>query len=136
MKLGGENLYTINAAFGCLYCMGAIDAQGGPIPANIEALFPVWNDVSTWNLAALSPIVRRYTFGTGDFQQSAARVQHGGVGAGRLADHLAADAEPRPAVRRRDERVGERGHPAADDHRAASERHQQLPAARSALRTR
>ena len=25
-------------------------------PTNIESLFPVWNDVSTWNLAALSPI--------------------------------------------------------------------------------
>ena len=50
MKLGGEYLYAINAAFGCLYCMGAIDAQGGPVPANIEQLFPVWNDVSTWNL--------------------------------------------------------------------------------------
>jgi len=47
VKLGGEYMYAINAAFGCLYCMGAIDAQNGPIPANIEALFPVWNDVST-----------------------------------------------------------------------------------------
>ena len=70
MKLGGEYLYAINAAFGCLYCMGAIDAQGGPIPANIEQLFPVWNDVSTWNLDALAPIVRRYTFGTGQFANS------------------------------------------------------------------
>jgi len=70
VKLGGEYMYAINAAFGCLYCMGAIDAQGGPIPGNIEALFPVWNDVSTWNLAALSPIVRRYTFGTGQFRNS------------------------------------------------------------------
>ncbi len=70
VKLGGEYLYAINAGFGCLYCMGAIDAQGGPIPANIEALFPVWNDVSTWNLAALSPITRRYTFGTGQFRNS------------------------------------------------------------------
>ncbi len=70
MKLGGEYLYAINAAFGCLYCMGRIDAQGGPIPANIEELFPVWDDVSTWNLAALSPIVRRYTFGTGQFANS------------------------------------------------------------------
>ena len=44
--------------------------QGRTIPANIEALFPVWNDVSTWNLAALSPIVRRYQYGTGQFQNS------------------------------------------------------------------
>jgi hypothetical protein len=70
VKLGGEYLYAINAGFGCLYCMGAIDAQGGPIPANIEQLFPVWNDVSTWNLNALAPIVRRYQFGTGKFRNA------------------------------------------------------------------
>jgi carboxypeptidase family protein/TonB-dependent receptor-like protein len=70
VKLGGEYLYAINAGFGCLYCMGAIDAQGGPVPANIEDLFPVWNDVSTWNLAAISSITRRYTFGTGQFRNS------------------------------------------------------------------
>jgi carboxypeptidase family protein/TonB-dependent receptor-like protein len=70
VKLGGEYLYAINAGFGCLYCMGRIDAQGGPVPANIEALLPVWNDVSTWNLAALSSITRRYTFGAGQFRNS------------------------------------------------------------------
>jgi hypothetical protein len=37
------------------------DARGGPVPANIESLFPVWNDPSTWNIAALSPIGVRYT---------------------------------------------------------------------------
>ena len=46
---------------------GEIDARGGPTPANIEALFPVWNNVDTWNLAAISPITRTYTIGTGDF---------------------------------------------------------------------
>jgi hypothetical protein len=70
MKLGAEDLYAINAAFSCRYCMGSIDAQGGPIPANLENLFPVWNDVSTWNLAALSPITRRYNFGNGNFRNA------------------------------------------------------------------
>ena len=70
MKVGGEYLYAINAAFGCLYCMGRIDALGGPLPANIEDIFPVWNDVSTWNLVALAPVTRRYTFGTGQFANS------------------------------------------------------------------
>src|SRR4030095_5320070 len=65
LQLGGETRYAIKAAFGCIYCMGRIDAQGGPIPANIEDLFPVWNDVSTWNLAALSPITRSYTRSVG-----------------------------------------------------------------------
>src|SRR5436309_3569811 len=55
VKLGGESLYAINAAFSCLYCMGRIDAQGGPLPSNIEDLIPRWNDVLQGKLAALSP---------------------------------------------------------------------------------
>jgi hypothetical protein len=78
MKLGGETVYAINAGFGCLYCMGRIDAQGGPIPANIEDLFPVWNDVSTWNLAALAPITRRYTFGNGQFRNALPEYNYAG----------------------------------------------------------
>lgn len=39
---------------------GVYDARGGPVPANIESLFPVWNDPSTWNINALSPIAVRY----------------------------------------------------------------------------
>jgi hypothetical protein len=78
MKLGGEALSAINAAFSCLYCMGRIDAQNGPIPANIEQLIPVWNDVSTWNLAALSPITRRYTFGNGQFGNALPEYNYAG----------------------------------------------------------
>ena len=39
---------------------GVYDARGGPVPANIQDLFPVWNDPKTWNIAALSPIAVRY----------------------------------------------------------------------------
>src|SRR5262245_33942687 len=78
VKLGGESLYAINAAFSCLYCMGRIDAQGGPVPANIEDLIPVRNDVSTWNLAALSPITRRYTFGNGQFGNALPEYNYAG----------------------------------------------------------
>ncbi|MGE3512722.1 MAG: carboxypeptidase regulatory-like domain-containing protein [Vicinamibacterales bacterium] len=39
---------------------GVFDARGGPVPGNVEDLFPVWNDPSTWNTAALSPIAVRY----------------------------------------------------------------------------
>jgi hypothetical protein len=70
-KVGGEFIYQQNPVFLCLRCMGSYDAQGGPIPANIESLFPVWNDVSTWNLGALSPIVRSYTLGIGQMKQYA-----------------------------------------------------------------
>jgi hypothetical protein len=40
---------------------GLIDATGGPAPANLESLFPVWDDHLTWNLAALSPITVSYS---------------------------------------------------------------------------
>ena len=36
------------------------DARSGTIPANLESLFPVWNDPSTWNVAALSPNAVRF----------------------------------------------------------------------------
>lgn len=71
LKLGGEYVYQQNPVFLCNRCMGIYDARGGPIPANVEDLFPVWNDVSTWNLAALSPIVRTYTLGIGQMKQYA-----------------------------------------------------------------
>jgi hypothetical protein len=68
LQVGGEYIRMLSWLVFCNSCMGVLDAQGGPIPANIEQLFPVWNDVSTWNLAPLSPLVRRYTVGLGNFQ--------------------------------------------------------------------
>ena len=68
LKVGGEYLFVDHYIYLCRLCMGVLDAQGGPIPANIEALFPVWNDVSTWNINALSPISRRFQMGIGNFQ--------------------------------------------------------------------
>jgi Carboxypeptidase regulatory-like domain/TonB dependent receptor-like, beta-barrel len=59
MKLGGEYIYNFTQFQWCAFCMPTIYAQNAPIPANIEALIPVWNDASTWNLAPLSPIVTR-----------------------------------------------------------------------------
>ena len=67
LKLGGEYLDNPAKMFHCTQCMGLIDAQGGAVPSNIEQLFPVWNDVSTWNLAALSPITRFYSITVGRF---------------------------------------------------------------------
>jgi Carboxypeptidase regulatory-like domain/TonB dependent receptor-like, beta-barrel len=68
LKLGGEYIYLPAWLTFCNSCMGILDARGGPIPRNIEDLFPVWNDASTWNLAPLSPVTRRYTLGIGDFR--------------------------------------------------------------------
>src|SRR5882672_2059604 len=58
VKIGGEYLRFHNQFKWCLRCNGVIDATTAPVPANIESLFPVWNDASTWNLAPLAPITR------------------------------------------------------------------------------
>jgi len=58
VKMGGEYLRFYNTFRWCLRCMGEIDALGGAVPANLEALLPVWNDPSTWNLQPLTPITR------------------------------------------------------------------------------
>jgi carboxypeptidase family protein/TonB-dependent receptor-like protein len=56
IKLGGEYFRFENDFGWCNRCMGEIDARLGPPPANLESLFPVWNDASTWNLSPLLPI--------------------------------------------------------------------------------
>jgi carboxypeptidase family protein/TonB-dependent receptor-like protein len=58
VKMGGEYLRFHNRFIWCLRCNGVIDATTQPVPANIESLFPVWNDASTWNVAPLAPITR------------------------------------------------------------------------------
>ena len=65
VKVGGEYLFLNAFTSNCRECGSVIDAQGGPVPANIEDLIPVWNDISTWNLAALAPITRRYALTVG-----------------------------------------------------------------------
>ena len=49
---------------------GVINATGGAVPGNIQSLFPVWNNPSTWNIGALSPITISYlqTFGSFAFK--------------------------------------------------------------------
>jgi hypothetical protein len=78
VKIGGEYFYSQYRLWMCALCMGYIDAQGGRIPDNIEELFPVWNDVSTWNLAALSPITRFYLRGIGGYQTNTSHHRYAG----------------------------------------------------------
>ena len=66
MKMGAEYLDQTVVDRRCVRCEGELDVTNGPIPANIESLFPdIW-DVSTWNLAPLSPLAVRWRqpFGT------------------------------------------------------------------------
>jgi carboxypeptidase family protein/TonB-dependent receptor-like protein len=58
VRMGGEYLRFHNRFKWCLRCNGVIDATTAAVPANIESLFPVWNDASTWNVAPLAPITR------------------------------------------------------------------------------
>ena len=77
LKAGGELLRYRDYGHSCRRCMGVIDARNGPLPANIEALFPdPWN-ADTWNLAAISRIVRTYDVGVGDFFTDDTRPQIG-----------------------------------------------------------
>lgn len=78
VKTGAEYNSTHQWFFICNSCAGQLDAQGGPIPANLEAIFRDQFDASTWNLAALSPISRRYTIGIGSFNEDAPRSYFAG----------------------------------------------------------
>jgi hypothetical protein len=66
VRLGVEYVrYTMDTAW-CNGCNGTIRINSRP-PANIEQLLPVWDDWSTWNLNALSPLIVDYTQTIGDF---------------------------------------------------------------------
>jgi Carboxypeptidase regulatory-like domain/TonB dependent receptor len=65
-RFGAEYLHLVDETRNCNRCGGVIDAQGGPIPANIEALFPDAFNADTWNLNAISNITRRYSVGVSD----------------------------------------------------------------------
>ena len=77
MKAGVDYLRQIDDGNNCQVCMGRIDARNGPVPANIEALFPDSFNADTWNLAAISPLVRTYDIGIGDFTTHDTRPQFG-----------------------------------------------------------
>jgi hypothetical protein len=66
LKLGGEYLNNPDDGFLCLTCDGQLLARGGPIPSNIQSLFPNVLDFTTWNLAPLSPISQQWRQGIGN----------------------------------------------------------------------
>ena len=68
IKAGGEFMKNPITRLNCRPCMGIYDAANTRPPANIEELFPVWDDPSTWRLDALNPIIRNYSLGVGDFR--------------------------------------------------------------------
>jgi hypothetical protein len=76
VKMGGEYVRFHNQFKWCLRCNGVIDATAQPVPANIESLFPVWNDASTWNLAPLAPITRWVFHSLSDTEHQYEIVRH------------------------------------------------------------
>jgi carboxypeptidase family protein len=67
VKVGGEYIYDHMQYFFCNVCNGQLDARNGPIPANVEQLFPDLFDAGTWNMNALSALSVRWRQGIGDF---------------------------------------------------------------------
>ncbi len=69
VRTGGEYLHRGSLSQNCRQCMGLVDARNGPTPtaAQLQAWFPDAFNVDTWNLAALSPLVRSYTISTGNY---------------------------------------------------------------------
>jgi hypothetical protein len=67
LKVGAELLIPQNFIYYGVNNDDVIIADLGPIPANIQDLFPVWNDPRTWNIAALSPITRQVQHYVGTF---------------------------------------------------------------------
>ena len=77
LKVGGEWLRQVDDGNNCQSCMGVIDARNGPAPANLPALLPDPFDADTWNLAAISSLVRTYSVGVGDYLTNDVRPQIG-----------------------------------------------------------
>ena len=73
LKIGAEFLHNNLNLTWYQTTNGQLTANGGPIPANIEELFPSQSDWSTWNLAPLSPVTIRWaqSFGTNYFNNPA-----------------------------------------------------------------
>ena len=77
VKLGGE-YFRFQADFRwCNRCMGEINARMGAVPAaTLQALFPVWNDASTWNLQPLLPYTTEVLHAVSDTEHRYNIVRH------------------------------------------------------------
>ena len=78
VKVGGDYVKNSFWLLICRDCTGIYDMDLGPVPANFESFFPVWDDPETWNLDAFIPLTRRYTQGIGDFTFAVDRHQMAG----------------------------------------------------------
>jgi len=70
IKLGGEYLNDWIHGIYPQNSRGVVTSFKSSTPTNLAQFFPVWNDPSTWNLAALSPYANSFLQGFGDFSLS------------------------------------------------------------------
>jgi hypothetical protein len=77
LRAGAEYQRYIDDGNNCQSCMGIVDARNGPLPsaAQLEAWFPDPFNADTWNMAAISPLVRTYDIGIGDYTTHDVRPQ-------------------------------------------------------------
>ncbi|MBN9658870.1 MAG: carboxypeptidase regulatory-like domain-containing protein [Acidobacteria bacterium] len=66
VKLGGEYLSNNHTGLFPQNARGTVNPFTST-PANLPSIFPVWNDPTTWNIDALSPLASNYTQGFGNF---------------------------------------------------------------------
>src|SRR5688572_10488743 len=83
LRAGAEFVDHFEDSLNCNQCGGTIDARGTfggaaiPSAAQLQAWFPdPWN-ADTWNFAALSPWVRTYTIGIGEFPNQYHQPKYG-----------------------------------------------------------
>jgi hypothetical protein len=83
LKAGFDAVVIVDDGNNCQACMGNIDARNAfqgaaiPSPAQMQAWFPNAFSADTWNLAAISPWVRTYSIGVGNYATHDVRPQYG-----------------------------------------------------------
>ncbi|PYR81520.1 MAG: hypothetical protein DMF87_05065 [Acidobacteria bacterium] len=79
LKLGAEFVRHFEDSENCAMCGGNIDARNGTVPAGLmQTLFPDPFNADTWNFAAISPFVRTYTIGIGQFPNQYGQPKYAG----------------------------------------------------------
>jgi len=66
IKAGGEYLHNAYTGLFQQNIRGTVLSFSSD-PANFNSIFPTWNDPSTWNIAAISPLAVSYVQGFGNF---------------------------------------------------------------------
>jgi hypothetical protein len=77
VKIGGDFIHYTMSQGWCNFCDGQFTSTQAP-PANLDQLLPVWNDASSWNWTAMSPLFRDYRVAIGNMSYSVQREIYAG----------------------------------------------------------